>query len=291
MIDPFVLLTPILLLGVMALIRFVGCNWWFEIEETELIKEQVQELVATAGDEYVRLTWGYGTTRPATKFAVYTADQQGGAYSFVKDVTPSGSYDQTTFVEPVTNGTTYWFKVEVFYTDGDRSPLDEAPEVSATPQMREFLTVLTPGPTRNNFDGWVGMAILLKTEPILVTQLGRRTVAGNTATHVVRIYDPANDITLGMVTVPPNTSEPFSWVKLTPRVTLLPGALYYIVSQEVATGDEFLDYPTIVEPVGASMSMNVAKVLSGAFSADMTPDDFQFYGSDNEVYGPLNFRY
>jgi hypothetical protein len=34
MIDPFVLLTPLLLLGVMALLRFVGCNEFWGLDET-----------------------------------------------------------------------------------------------------------------------------------------------------------------------------------------------------------------------------------------------------------------
>ncbi len=38
MIDPFVLLTPVLLLAVIALVRFVGCNEVFGIEETVAVQ-------------------------------------------------------------------------------------------------------------------------------------------------------------------------------------------------------------------------------------------------------------
>ena len=42
MIDPFVLLTPILLLAVIALLRFVGCNQVFGLEPT-VPREKVEE--------------------------------------------------------------------------------------------------------------------------------------------------------------------------------------------------------------------------------------------------------
>ena len=36
MIDPYVILTPVLLLAVVALLQFVGCNWVFGLDETTL---------------------------------------------------------------------------------------------------------------------------------------------------------------------------------------------------------------------------------------------------------------
>lgn len=38
-IDPFVLLAPVLLLVVIALLGFVGCNWVFGVRQTSQLKD------------------------------------------------------------------------------------------------------------------------------------------------------------------------------------------------------------------------------------------------------------
>lgn len=288
MIDPYVLLTPILMLGVLALIRFVGCNWWFDIEETQLVEEEVEGLLAKAGDSYVLLTWGY-TTGMATKFVVHYGPDSGGPYSTM-DVLPSGSYEHSKFVPSLSNGTTYYFKVQVV-TANNSSDINQAVEVSAQPHVTDFLTVTSPGANRQDFDGWVGMAILVRAEPIIVTQLGRWAVITNASAHDVRIVEASSNQTVAMVTVPPGTAGGFTFVQLSARAELLPGGLYYVVSQESAGGDPFLNYPTLVEPLGQAMNMNVAKVLASVYSNMTTPDNFILNGNQNETYGPLNFRY
>lgn len=60
MIDPFVLLAPVLLLVVVALLRFVGCNWVFGIEETVLAPEFASVQHNSDGDGTA------GASRPVT---------------------------------------------------------------------------------------------------------------------------------------------------------------------------------------------------------------------------------
>ena len=287
MIDSYVLLTPILMLGVLALIRFVGCNWWYNIRETDLKGEQVEGLVAKAGDSYVELTWGY--TGTATKFILNYGQNEGGPY-FNRDVFPSGDYEYAEIVSPLDNGVTHYFKVQVV-TASATSSLDTAVEVSAQPTVNDFLTLTAPGAGRNDFDGWVGMAILVKSEKTIVTQLGRWAASVNAAPHEVRIYDAAEQETIVTVVVPPGTPGGFSFVPLPSHTTLSPNGLYYIVSHESSGGDPFLNYPTGIQPIGEAMDTNVARVLAAVYSGAQTPDDFLLYGYPNETYGPSNFRY
>jgi hypothetical protein len=61
MIDSFVLLTPILLLGIVALLGFVGCNWVFGLGEVQLevtVDSVTPNSGPTSGGTLVRITGG-----------------------------------------------------------------------------------------------------------------------------------------------------------------------------------------------------------------------------------------
>ena len=185
------------------------------------------------------------------------------------------------------------FKVRAFTADSS-SLLDACEEASATPGVTVFLAEKALGSERNNFDGWAGMVIQVRSNPITITQLGRWSVLGNAMTHVVKIVDPGqNNAEVGSATVPVGPPGAFSFasVSTSPAPTLLANRLYYIVSFESSGGDRFHDFPTAVEPIGEPMNLHVANVVAGVYSSLAMPNDFTLIGMKNQTYGPLNFRY
>ena len=131
---------------------------------------------------------------------------------------------------------------------------------SSTP----FVTSKTLGTVRNDYSGWVGMAIQIGSSDITANSLGRIVVAGNSGTHTVKIADSTGtDVAGGSVSVSMSGGTPGSFVygNLASPVTLSAGATYYILSQEASGGDQWYDYNTTVQ------TTSVASVTSAAFGS------------------------
>src|SRR6476659_1969863 len=119
MIDSFVFLTPLLLLGVIALVGFVGCNQFFGIEETEPypVPDPPTNLQAMPGDRQVTLTWDLNAD--ATEYHVFRAEATGvaeGDYPVQRIVALS----EIPYIDNinVTNGTKYFYRVAVVTNGG-----------------------------------------------------------------------------------------------------------------------------------------------------------------------------
>lgn len=97
---------------------------------------------------------------------------------------------------------------------------------------------------RNDVTGWLGMEFTTADEQVIVGQLGRWVVAGNTGTHQVRLVRADTGVTLGSVNVATSgaTAGQFSYAPLAAAVTLSPATRYYLLSQETAGGDQWLDF-------------------------------------------------
>src|SRR5688572_8341139 len=87
MIDSFVLLAPLYLLGIIALLGFVGCNQVYDLEETQPIAkpDPPTNLVATAGDAEVLLTWD--PIDGVTEFHVFRGEMSGSVPADYPDKT------------------------------------------------------------------------------------------------------------------------------------------------------------------------------------------------------------
>jgi hypothetical protein len=119
MIDPFVLLAPVLLLGVVALLRFVGCS--FHAHPSIPIPNNVR---AQAGiDARITLSWDLVTGVGAVSYKIY---RRGGAAQDPIPVPTNGYSDTAVMI-----GTTYYYKVTTIESDGSESSFSN--EVSATP--------------------------------------------------------------------------------------------------------------------------------------------------------------
>lgn len=118
-----------------------------------------------------------------------------------------------------------------------------------------FLTSFTPANPRAGHQGFIGMRITVGGSNITVTDLGRIFLNGNTGTHTVKIVREADGANVGSpvsISMPGGTHNQFKYVPLPSPVTLTAGQVYYIVSDEVSTGDQFYD----------SMSFNNAPVAT-----------------------------
>lgn len=212
--DMYLLLTPLFALGAFALVRFIGCNWVFGLDETILAIDPPESVVATAGDESVALTWFYPTGK-AISFEVIYGTEAGGPYPNTRSVMPAATgVEHGVNIGSLVNGQPYFFRVG---GTGHDSVVEQSAEVSATPGVTEFINpaAIALGGPRNDFAGFVGMAIR-PSESIVVTQLGRIVGPGNnTGSHVVKIVHAVNNPVPGG----PGSGQDLGAVTITPPST------------------------------------------------------------------------
>ena len=77
MTDFYLLLTPLLVLGVLGLIRFIGCDRVFGLQPVELSTPIIIDV--TPGNQRVDLRWSYGVAA-AHSFTVMYGTVTGGPY-------------------------------------------------------------------------------------------------------------------------------------------------------------------------------------------------------------------
>lgn len=148
-IDPFVLLTPILILAIMALVRFVGCL-------SEPAPPAPQLINAVPGDQMVTLSWE--GDKYFDSYNVKRATVHGGPYSFVSSV-PGSSTSETQPVSfpdsGLTNGTEYFYVVSGHVSPEfsfDEHESGNSNELPATPEPDVTVTFDNPPPPGNPGD-------------------------------------------------------------------------------------------------------------------------------------------
>lgn len=149
-----------------------------------------------------------------------------------------------------------------------------------------YITASTLGTLRNNYSGWVGMAVTVGGAPLVVSQLGRMVAPGDSGTHVVKLVSAGGaDIPGGSVTVSTSgvTSGSFAYASLSAPVRLTANTTYFIVSQETAGGDLWYDLDTALQTV------NVATLVSPIYGPGTSYAAVT--GAGNHSYGPLDFRF
>ena len=127
-----------------------------------------------------------------------------------------------------------------------------------------YITSVTPGTDRSNYDGCLGMQFGVGGLPITIDALGRYVHTGNTQTHTLHIRTVANTV-LGSCTVNTSgaTAGQFLFCTLSSPVTLSAGARYDVLSSEVNGGDVFYDSDTTVTSTAAASVMTTAFTSSG----------------------------
>ena len=229
--------------------------------------------VGTVGTSYSKTLAASGGTSP------YTWSVTGGSLPSGLSLSTAGVLSGTP-----TAGNTYSFTITA--TDSTSQTGSQAFSLTIynlgyTP----FVTSKTLGTVRNDYSGWVGMAIQIGSSDITANSLGRIVVAGNSGTHTVKIADSTGtDVAGGSVSVSMSGGTPGSFVygNLASPVTLSAGATYYILSQEASGGDQWYDYNTTVQ------TTSVASVTSAAFGSG---SPYSAAGSAGQTYAPVDFLY
>jgi hypothetical protein len=149
-----------------------------------------------------------------------------------------------------------------------------------------YVASATLGAIRNNFTGWIGMALTVGNTPISITQLGRMVAPGNSGIHALKIVTASgSDVAGGATSI--NTaglsSGAFAYASLPSPVTLQANKTYYIVSQETQGGDRWYDINTSIQ------TASVAIETSGVWSSDGAT--YNITGSSDQEYGPVDFQY
>jgi hypothetical protein len=285
MTDFYLLLTPLFVIGVLGLIRFIGCDTVWGLTPVKLPVPTITD--AIPGNQRVDLRWNY-LSATAGSFTVMYGTVMGGPYPD-EMLVPVTDDSITRFTAPVTglaNATTYYFVVNGVSKQG--MDIGNSSEVSATPDPGFVLETPTLGPVqRNDIQGFVGMSITIGANDVVVTHLGRIHLPGNMQSHIVKIVDAATGMDVGLpvtIQMPSGPENDYAFEPMYQTATLMATRTYYVVSEERDGGDLWYDLPN------RSTTTNVAQLNSG-ISKRFTEASYSAFGGANEMYGPVNFRY
>ncbi|MEO8577591.1 MAG: hypothetical protein ABI556_12855 [Gemmatimonadales bacterium] len=277
MIDFFVLLTPIIMIVVVSLVVFVGCDVAFGLKRVPI----PFGLAAKTRSQRVDLTW-IGINQ-AKKYKLWR--HQGVA---VPELLETVLHPQTFFVDTkdLVDGMEYLYQISMIDGDGDES--GKSDPVNATPNPVNFIQMLTLTTARNNFTGFVGMGLQVGADDLDIVEIGRPFGVGNMQTHKIKIIDAAAaNAELGSVMVdttkPPRSVGQFQYLPLAQKVTLAAGGTYYILSEETSGGDDFYRHDATV-----GLATNVATVLGAYF--EQPPGTFTQDMQAPMIY-PVDFKY
>ncbi len=284
MIDPYVLLTPILMLPIVALLAFVGCDWVFGLSRDP----NPPILTAVAGNARVTLSWPEGEW--AGKHTVKRGETSG-----VYDVSwpvPGETYTYPDLT--VTNGTPYYYVVTAV-GDTESAPSNEEMVTPAAVLLTAFIDPISSTSPTATATGWFGVEIKLGT-PLTIKTLGRAFAPGNNQIHVIKVVEVVEVNGVRTETDVPGALVALSMagpLELGYRFAALPSgvtindnptvdATYYILSQETAGGDRFYNHTTMVTTTGVA-------TVTGSVRGDGTTHQVDATGSI--AYGIVNFQY
>jgi hypothetical protein len=275
MIDSYLLLTPLLLLPIVVLLAFPGCFY----KPPRPSGPVVPVLDAVAGDGMVELSWPADSA--ANEFRVKRGEASGVHTEIATVLAPESGYTDL----DVINGTTYFYVVTAVSGSFESLPSNEETATPQTGLLTSFITSTVLGGTVNAA-GSFGMTIQVGPSPLIVKTVGRAVAPANSQFHVVRIIDAATGSDVPGSAVAINTAGgavgQFIYAPVSGTVTLQPGAVYFIVSEETAGGDVFHNHTTTVETTTVATVIGSAR--TGATGVIMD-------AAGLIAYGPVDFQY
>lgn len=291
MVDPLLLSAPFLLLPVVALLRFIGCDVVFGLHHVDPPDppQPPSDLQATAGEASIVVSW---TAPPAaTSYKLYrtTPDRPDLDPQVVIPLIPTAYTDSA-----VMPGVRYCYAAAALTDTLEGMPSNSE---CATAQFRNFMLSEVLGTLRSDFAGFSGMAIRVGSSPLTVFALGRFVAPGNgvnpgNTIHEIRIFDVAANASPAGGTVLADTTpgaagmfvqDSFVFADLPSPVTLNTNAEYFIVSAEKVGGEQWYDQDTSVT------TRSEASVTSPVFSPDGVT--FTRGAPGAKTYGPVSFLY
>lgn len=163
---------------------------------------------------------------------------------------------------------------------------DGAALYNASGALSPNFTAVPPitGTLRNDYTGDLGMRLTTAGSSVTVTKLGRWVVAGSDDEHTLRIVNATTGEDVASVTLDASGLETgFHYAALSSSVTLAASTGYFLVSSEVADGDQWYHSSTAVTPTSiATVDYPVYSTDSGFAADGNTP---------NTSFVPLNFLY
>ena len=281
--DAFLLLTPLLMLPIVALLGFVGCDKVLGLEPVgppPQPKPGPTNLVATAGDGRVDLTWDAYAN--ATEYYV-----KRGIVSGAYDVNIPVSSQRVTYADmDVTNGTTYYYVVSARVTDETQNSDEATATPMSTPIPSEyFVDSFTPGTLASDLTGWAGMEILVGANSLEIHAIGRVVASGNVQQHTLKIIDKTSglDLTAVVIDTVGSAADQFQTAPVPSPITLTKNSNYYVLSSETTGGDVFYHENTTVT------TKSVASVLHAIKGDGVSP--YVAHGLANNSCGPMTFQY
>lgn len=282
MSDWYLLLTPILMLGVVALLGFVGCDVVFGLDEVRPVPPlpAPANFQAIAGNGKVNLSWDAYTG--AIVFNIMRRGEN-EAYAPLETVVGTTLDKEDS---PLPNGVKFYYALTATLASRETMPA----EAEATPGLgvlTPFVMSTVPGTLVNTLDGWAGMGIQVGPDPITVSTLGRLCAPGNGRTHAVKVVDGTTrvDVPGGSVGVSMSGAEVGKFVHepLASPITLAANAEYFIVSQEEPGLDFYHNADTtIMTTAVAARTFLVYGDNAGSYV--VSPEQ-------GVAYGPVNFEY
>lgn len=145
-----------------------------------------------------------------------------------------------------------------------------------------FILTETLGSLRSDFTGCVGYKFTVGASDIIVDQLGRRKVAGNSQTHTIRIMDASTSIVSASVDMSTGSAGSYVYTSITPT-TLLANTVYYIFSSETSGGDQWYDSDGTIDSTAAFATQGGAYYQNTCNSVERNagPGSPQAYGRPN----------
>jgi RHS repeat-associated protein len=139
---------------------------------------------------------------------------------------------------------------------------------------------------RSNSHAWVGAKFTVGPVPLVVTELGRWMLAGNSQTHTLRIARADGvDIASATVNMSGGTVGQFKYAALASPATLSAYTTYYLVSEEFINGDGWYSFDNELNTTSAATIDNMA------YANTNNPNLFINGSHAGGCWGPLSFRY
>jgi len=145
-----------------------------------------------------------------------------------------------------------------------------------------------PGTMRNDFSGFVGMRFTVGGAPLIISQLGRWVVAGNSQTHTLKLADASgNDLPGGSASLNLNGlgGGQYAYAPLTASITLAANTSYYLTTGETTGGDQWYDHGPVTAG-SAGVVNGAAYQYNGAFTFSNVSGTA--YGTPNLLYQTSN---
>lgn len=158
------------------------------------------------------------------------------------------------------------------------------------PDAQNFVTAttLSTSAVRNNANTWRGFKFTTGSNPVIIRELARWVLSGNTQQHTVRIVDAATSQTVPGATAVVDTAGAtvgYKYAQLAAPIALAAGTSYYLVSQEFNLGDTWYEGNCSI-----TYNANIATVDQSVWS-DSSGTVFTLNNSANNTYIPVAFRY